>query len=1256
MRASLEEQWGIILKGKDIETIKNNYNTLIKEDNKKIVNNLIKIQEIVKYSYSDTNIFELEPEYSWSARLVYASNLAKIKVKNNDLSDLRESVSQFQKVKTILDEFFMNDLSVQSTLNKLVFSLFVMNQEKIKDENFKTKIELQNENKKNFLEVLKSLIDKNIETVENYIEQYKNSPDDVIETQEFLKIEKIVYEAEKVDNKYKDDIEIYMYEFGLEKFEILVIRKEFHLLSNLIVFAIGVLEICAGTALFFLSKNPKVLQFAKFLIKEGVDDVIKSVKATIKGEEIDLKNFAIEKGMNILSFSLSLLTCGSKPPNLEDTFLGIIKDKVVSHLKEHGTAWATNKIINAINNIFSEKIKEQLFGFGLLKLGDKENESISYDIIINRDFFKCDLITKVKEVISDAENLMEFIGPMLDFIKELNNGSQSGIEKFNNFLNFLKTFDFKGCKNCLVDIVEKIKNTKINYQIDNYLFTLISKSNEDFSEDKVVNLIQELIECGAIEQKEGKFNMDFIEDKDFVQSFKFKIDKKFKNIKFNPDKKISKETSTFLNSFKDKFSQKALNNKTEQIKDQVYKEIENFLQKNIKMILDYLLDKVSEKLEDLYNKFKNKTKSICNKINKTDIGLATNALKSVVKIGLNELSKELKDKLLEWIKDRIDELIEKILSQFDALFEEIGEKIIIIQEKAGNIIDKILDKVSSIINLIKDIKLIIEKIINIIQNSKDIKCVIINLVDISDFMLKNGIQNLTKPITDCINGIKNGIKNTIENIYNKIKNKGINYYEKGKNKINNKYSYIKNKIVNLPDNLAKKLDEKKKEFEEEYKKGKELILKETDIKLKIVINTEKIEKKFYEIINKVKSNIINETNKIKEEIKDSINDYNIFILDLYNDIINFIDECMKSDIINYADNPLYALEETVICILDIVSEKYYIGDYNKNYFIGKLISYFEKKINNCQKFCEYLIEKGLLSNIKKIRKYTKDKLNTIQSFYDSILNMTKKYLNLLLQNAKEYLSTTSKCLDNTFDYFLEYIEKIYNNCCLYELYFINKLKSINSFITDITIKINEKKNEEINKLSNILEQNIEKEYNKLMQFKDEVKNKINNTFDTFENKVMNKVDNKICQTASDFEKKLINIAQNLDDKAEQYLQMIYPNDIDSKLFSLLKKKKDNLLTKFESDKLNEGINRLFNSQLINITKKIMDKIDLDKANSIIDDINRISNSLRINSKYEFKNNIKSKIKEKILYLYSSKIEKELREFINNLVNKLINKI
>jgi hypothetical protein len=89
-----------------------------------------------------------------------------------------------------------------------------------------------------------------------------------------------------------------------------------------------------------------------------VNDIIKSVKATLKGEEIDLKNFAIEKGMSVLAFSLSLLSCGGEPPNLKDTIFGVIKDKVFSHLKEQGTAWAANKIMDLINEKFSEKNKK----------------------------------------------------------------------------------------------------------------------------------------------------------------------------------------------------------------------------------------------------------------------------------------------------------------------------------------------------------------------------------------------------------------------------------------------------------------------------------------------------------------------------------------------------------------------------------------------------------------------------------------------------------------------------------------------------------------------------------------------------------------------------------------------------------------------------------------------------------------------------------------------------------------------------------
>lgn len=125
LKEIIEEKLGISLKEKDIKTIRNNYKRLINEDNKEIKNNLIKIQEIVNYSKSDTSIFELEPEYNWCARMVYTCNLAKNKVIDGDLYKQKETINQFNKVKKILDETFINDLSTQASLDKLVFSLFI---------------------------------------------------------------------------------------------------------------------------------------------------------------------------------------------------------------------------------------------------------------------------------------------------------------------------------------------------------------------------------------------------------------------------------------------------------------------------------------------------------------------------------------------------------------------------------------------------------------------------------------------------------------------------------------------------------------------------------------------------------------------------------------------------------------------------------------------------------------------------------------------------------------------------------------------------------------------------------------------------------------------------------------------------------------------------------------------------------------------------------------------------------------------------
>jgi superfamily II DNA/RNA helicase len=129
--ANIEEQWGIIIKSKDINTIKEKYKRLKKEDNKEIKNKLISIKKMCNYSEIDRTIFELEPKYSWNARVRLACCLAKKNVpKNSDLSDKEEAIDHFEMAKKIINDDFLEDLSIQSVLNDMVFSSYALNREK----------------------------------------------------------------------------------------------------------------------------------------------------------------------------------------------------------------------------------------------------------------------------------------------------------------------------------------------------------------------------------------------------------------------------------------------------------------------------------------------------------------------------------------------------------------------------------------------------------------------------------------------------------------------------------------------------------------------------------------------------------------------------------------------------------------------------------------------------------------------------------------------------------------------------------------------------------------------------------------------------------------------------------------------------------------------------------------------------------------------------------------------------------------------
>ena len=113
-----------------------------------------------------------------------------------------------------------------------------------------------------------------------------------------------------------------------------------------------------------------------------------------------------------------------------------------------------------------------------------------------------------------------------------------------------------------------------------------------------------MIECGIV-NKEGKFNEEFIEIKNFKQSFEIKIDEKYSNFEFK-DREISKELEKNLCFILLKISENTLNDKKKEIKDEIYSQLENFMQSLIEKILDILENKINEKLENFLNKIKEK--------------------------------------------------------------------------------------------------------------------------------------------------------------------------------------------------------------------------------------------------------------------------------------------------------------------------------------------------------------------------------------------------------------------------------------------------------------------------------------------------------------------------------------------------------------------------------------------------------------------------------------------------------------------------
>ena len=505
-------------------------------------------------------------------------------------------------------KIFIGNLSSLSTLNKLVFSFFKKNEEKIKDKNFKTEIEKQNDSIKLFLEAFKNLIDENLEVIKKYIQE--NKKDSTLELGQLFTIEKIIKTGKNLDIKYVLEIKMFMNEFGFKTFELLIIVNTPKYIGNLIITTLGVLEVCVGSLLLiYSSTNPLTLKIAHYLIREGIKDIIKGVKATVQGEEINLKNYAVEKGSSLLGFALDLALGGAPTDignNIKDKIFHLVKDECTNLVKNYANDLIANQIVKKIINKLSEKLKSYLITPLMNNMyfkGDNIDKIIQYDIINNNDKYKEIILDNYDKILEQMDNLIDFLGPIIELRKSLKGKDSS--EKLASFLDFLSKFDYQGLNTIKTNICDILKNSKIDVKPNNDLSTLIKSIDTSFTEKSINETCKEFIECGLI-NKNGELNKDMITIKGFKQKFKIKINDEYLKYEYNNKKNISNELKEKLNKIASKVDEIRINNKKKDIKEKMYNRLENFIQSLIKRVLELLEDKVSDKIEQLWKKYQKK--------------------------------------------------------------------------------------------------------------------------------------------------------------------------------------------------------------------------------------------------------------------------------------------------------------------------------------------------------------------------------------------------------------------------------------------------------------------------------------------------------------------------------------------------------------------------------------------------------------------------------------------------------------------------
>ena len=601
---------------------------------KTIISPLMKIKyfldqnNIDLFKKEDEKIFEQEKYYSWPLKMKYASKLAQDK-------KLELAKQYYEEVIDLLQDF-QCDIQNQTVVHLIIFKGLTKN-EKFNLKKQKTRIYLQNERKKKFLQAIIDIIYENIKIIENY-DAMEEKEIGYIEGAEEKSIKDICKKMELDEDKNKDEIKdltAFSLEFGVEKFEMLRIVTKPNFWKNYLVLGVGVIEVALCgvlcTAAFFTGQT-KLVDLGILLVKQGFNDIVQSFKAAFDGKEIDLKKWGIQKFVDYTKGIIKIAIGGSSLSSIGEHFASVIKDEIIEVTKSYAlqkvTEFAYNKLLvdggSKIQEYCSTYIGKPILNRIIKKNKDKTRFFVMDLVNENDKLYKRYLVRETETLFRYFKESSKALKRLKSMFENVAKEKSMAWKAINIVLDSL--IIFKDLYPSIKEIVQKKKGENRQFifdtdgkymRFDGSLKSLIKKKYQTYDENsrkKINHICEELIKYKVI-SKEGKFDLEQIENEDLDQVFFLNVDKEFQSVILS-DKKFmessnklldfdNQEKNNYINYIKEKstyFGKRSI----EYYKDEVCKELTKTVFENVKEIavelIQILLKNLKGKIQQIGEK------------------------------------------------------------------------------------------------------------------------------------------------------------------------------------------------------------------------------------------------------------------------------------------------------------------------------------------------------------------------------------------------------------------------------------------------------------------------------------------------------------------------------------------------------------------------------------------------------------------------------------------------------------------------------